>query len=56
MRNSLRGALAYRGQQRSNYDRLAIIKTTFDPEDLFHLNHNIKALAPKFSTLHAANS
>ena len=56
MRNSPRGALAYRGQQRSNYDRLATIKTTFDPEDLFHRNRNIKPLAPKFSTFHAANS
>ncbi|WP_241979134.1 FAD-binding oxidoreductase [Cryobacterium sinapicolor] len=41
---------------RSNYDRLATIKTKFDPENLFHLNHNIKPVAPKFSTFHAAVS
>ena len=41
---------------RSNYDRLATIKTKSDPENLFHLNHNIKPFPPKFSTFHAANS
>jgi FAD/FMN-containing dehydrogenase len=30
----------------ANYDRLAALKVTFDPDNLFHMNQNIKPAVP----------
>ena len=32
------------GYGRENYDRLAAVKAEFDPDDVFHLHHNIRPL------------
>ena len=34
-----------RASYRDNYDRLAQIKTTYDPDNLFRVNQNIEAAA-----------
>jgi FAD/FMN-containing dehydrogenase len=34
------------GYGRENYERLAKVKAEFDPENVFHLHHNIKPLQP----------
>ena len=35
-----------RGFGEANYDRLAAVKAEYDPENVFHLQHNIKPLQP----------
>jgi FAD/FMN-containing dehydrogenase len=35
------GEAAVRASYRANYQRLAALKNTYDPTNLFHLNHNI---------------
>jgi FAD/FMN-containing dehydrogenase len=39
------------GLGQANYDRLATIKAEYDPENLFHLNHNIAPIHPEPSTV-----
>jgi FAD/FMN-containing dehydrogenase len=34
------------GFGRENYERLAAVKGEFDPDNVFHLHHNIKPLQP----------
>jgi FAD/FMN-containing dehydrogenase len=34
------------GYGRENYERLAAVKAEYDPDNLFHLHHNIKPLQP----------
>jgi FAD/FMN-containing dehydrogenase len=34
------------GYGRENYERLAAVKTEYDPDNVFHLHHNIKPLQP----------
>ncbi len=31
------------GYGRENYERLAAVKAEYDPDDVFHLHHNIRA-------------
>jgi FAD/FMN-containing dehydrogenase len=38
------------GLGQDNYDRLAAIKTEYDPENVFHLNHNIAPIHREPST------
>jgi FAD/FMN-containing dehydrogenase len=34
------------GFGRENYERLAAVKAEFDPDNVFHLHHNIRPLQP----------
>ena len=39
------------GLGKTNYDRLAAVKAHYDPENVFHLNHNIKPIEEKHGSL-----